>query len=83
MLFLIIRDILELCAGCDELNVPVRRTEKRLLNELNKQVRFPPRKKEIVRTPADKVRGVNPLACVSARSSFHPFAVDSLEHLRL
>lgn len=50
------RDILQICAGCVELKAPVRRTEKRLLNELNKQVRYPPGKKEIVRTPADKVR---------------------------
>lgn len=49
-----------MCAECDELNVPVRRAEKRTLNELNKQVRFPPAKKEIVRTPADKVKKTLP-----------------------
>ena len=52
-----------MCAGCDELNVPVRRAEKRALNELNKKVRFPPPKKEIVRTPADKV-GEHALECM-------------------
>lgn len=50
-----VRDVLRVCAECDELKVPVRRAEKRLLNELNKQVRYPPPKKEIIRTPADKV----------------------------
>lgn len=49
------RDVLDMCTRCEELKVPVRRTEKRLLNELNKQVRYPPPKKEIIRTPADKV----------------------------
>eukprot|EP00903_Cladosiphon_okamuranus_P018895 g17378.t1 len=48
------REILRMCAECDELSVPVRRAEKRILNDLNKQVRYPPAKKEIVRTPADK-----------------------------
>ncbi|CAN0456706.1 unnamed protein product, partial [Hapterophycus canaliculatus] len=46
--------VLRACAECVELNVPVRRAEKRLLNDLNKQVRYPPAKKEIVRTSTDK-----------------------------
>lgn len=50
------RDMLALCASCDELAAPLRRTEKRFLNNLNTQVRFPPPKKSIVRTPADKVQ---------------------------
>lgn len=54
------RNILQLCASCEELSVPVRRNEKRVLNELNKQVRFPPAKKAIIRTPADKVRRIIP-----------------------
>ncbi|CAM9447533.1 unnamed protein product, partial [Scytosiphon promiscuus] len=48
------REVLRACAECHELSVPVRRAEKRLLNDLNKQVRYPPAKKEIVRTSADK-----------------------------
>lgn len=53
---LVFREVLRVCAECHELSVPVRRAEKRVLNDLNKQVRYPPPKKEIVRTPADKVR---------------------------
>lgn len=49
------REVLRVCAECHELSVPVRRAEKRILNGLNKQVRYAPPKKEIVRTPADKV----------------------------
>ncbi|CAM9166116.1 unnamed protein product, partial [Ectocarpus sp. 12 AP-2014] len=48
------RDILRVCAECDEVNVPLRRAEKRFLNDLNQKVRYPPPKKEVVRTPADK-----------------------------
>ncbi|CAB1111431.1 unnamed protein product [Ectocarpus sp. CCAP 1310/34] len=47
-------DILRVCAECDEVNVPLRRAEKRFLNDLNQKVRYPPPKKEVVRTPADK-----------------------------
>ncbi|CAM9375008.1 unnamed protein product [Ectocarpus sp. 4 AP-2014] len=48
------RDILRVCAECNEVNVPLRRAEKRFLNDLNQKVRYPPPKKEVVRTPADK-----------------------------
>lgn len=53
------RHILEVCAGCDELSVPVRRSDKRTLNDLNKRVRFPPGRREIIRTPADKVKALS------------------------
>ncbi|CAM9813986.1 unnamed protein product [Ectocarpus sp. 6 AP-2014] len=48
------RDILRVCAECNEVNVPLRRAEKRFLNDLNQKVRYSPPKKEVVRTPADK-----------------------------
>ncbi|CAM9497637.1 unnamed protein product, partial [Discosporangium mesarthrocarpum] len=46
--------LLDMCASCEELKSALRRSEKKLLNSLNKSVRFPPDKKFLVRTPKDK-----------------------------
>lgn len=67
-----------MCAECDEVNVPLRRAEKRFLNDLNQKVRYPPPKKEVVRTPADKVKTGEILAgCASGT------AVDFIRYLCL